>query len=161
MTQIQLCHKQDNQGLLSKWKQYNYHFTSQLTWHFTSMSKKTSSPSGCSAFASRWLYREGVWGASVPGDGTGRKANAHTQVHHQLQDFQPRVIVAVSTSHYLAGGLGLCCRWAVYKAGWRCWDASQENGSCWLVGRPDDGPGSWPAAPGNDQDPAMVFRIPK
>lgn len=42
-----------------------------LTWHFTSMSKKTSSPSGCSAFASRRLYREGVWGVSVPGDGAG------------------------------------------------------------------------------------------
>lgn len=43
------------------------------TWHFTSMSKKTSSPSGCSAFASRRLYREGVCGVSVPWDGAGRK----------------------------------------------------------------------------------------
>lgn len=35
------------------------------TWHLTSMSKKTSSPSGCSSLASSWLYREGVWGESV------------------------------------------------------------------------------------------------
>lgn len=62
---------------------------------------------------------------------------------------------------YLVGGLDLCWRWRVYEAGWRCWDVSQENGSGWLVGRPDDGPGSWPAAPGNDQDPATVFRTPK
>lgn len=34
-------------------------------WHLTSMSKKTSSPSGCSALASMRLYREGVWGVSV------------------------------------------------------------------------------------------------
>lgn len=61
----------------------------------------------------------------------------------------------------LLGGLDLCWRWSVYEAGWRCWDVSQENGSGWLVGRPGDGPESWPAAPGNDQDPAMVFRAPK
>lgn len=61
----------------------------------------------------------------------------------------------------LLGGLDLCWRWSVYEAGWRCWDVSQENGSGWLVGRPGDGPESWPAAPGNDQDPAMVLRAPK
>lgn len=39
-----------------------------LTWHFTSMSKNTSSPSGCSAFASR--YWEGV---SVLAAGAARR----------------------------------------------------------------------------------------
>lgn len=44
-----------------------------FTWHLTNMSKKTSSPSGCSELASRRPYREGVQVVFAVGTGTRKK----------------------------------------------------------------------------------------
>lgn len=110
-----------------------------------------------------------------PRDGcTGRVREEYLHWRLGLQGQQKNVIIKWKTSpegftkmhqashsNHLEMGFGLCWRWRAYEAGCSCWDASQATGWGWLVGRPDDGPGSWPAAPGNDQDPVMDFRALK